>query len=290
MAFRDCGFPITIILATSEGPVAVCINKIDKEIFKENSPVLTEIYRCLDSSHGACSFSQALTAAYNIRCSQQEQESILIAITNAHFNQIESDAVVTCLSYLQLVKTYSIGVGVGISPIMISKVFNRSIWSGNPLKIGNCFMKLSELDTNKVITEGKITNPYPLNKYSIEDIYNMFINNNRKYFTELTIGLDDIKMYDAAADHYMIEGTDLVHLPTEEENEYGPYQGEIPEVDLGRNKKWNYNILICQLYDFTCNSMDVTKETSNAQNQQAGTQNQQAGRSNKQAGRSNKPA
>ncbi|EAY06656.1 hypothetical protein TVAG_322760 [Trichomonas vaginalis G3] len=259
LAFKDCEFPITIILATSDGPAAVCINKKKEEIFVENSPVFTEIYRLLTESHGLCSFSQALIAAFNLRYRQTEQESILIGITNGNFTQHEMDAVGTAISSLQSIRTYPIGVGVGITPTKISKVFTKSIWSSNPLSIANCFQTLLEFDPNECKTKGKISDPALPNKIpKLNELHNILISKQDRTYTELTDKLTDILFFDSAEDSYMNEKPEIQKLPTSKPGSE-IYDQELPNVDLGENKAWPYNILICMLYGFTASNDDSDK-------------------------------
>ncbi|EAX92682.1 hypothetical protein TVAG_439100 [Trichomonas vaginalis G3] len=257
IAFKECNCPITVILATSTGPVAVCINKKKEDIFIDNSPVFTEIYRWLTAaniqSQTVFGFSQALTAAYNIRCRQQEQESVLIAITSAHFYQTEMGAVGTCISTVQSLKTSTIGVGVGICPKNISKVFSKSVWSDNPLKIGECFSKLSHLDTSEGITEGEITSPVLPEKISIEELNGQLSNKDNRFYTDLTNKLEKIQIFDAARGYYINEKTTNIDVPSTKSGQGQEPKSNLPDEDLGKNAKWPYKILICQLYDATVN-------------------------------------
>ncbi|EAY05586.1 hypothetical protein TVAG_300680 [Trichomonas vaginalis G3] len=257
IAFKECNCPITVILATSTGPVAVCINKKKEDIFIDNPPVFTEIYRWLTAaniqSQTVFGFSQALTAAYNIRCRQQEQESVLIAITSAHFYQTEMGAVGTCISTLQSLKTSTIGVGVGICPKNISKVFSKSVWSDNPLKIGECFSKLSHLDTSEGITEGEITSPVLPEKISIKELNAQLSNKDNRFFTDLTNKLEKIQIFDAACGYYINERPANIDVPSTKSGKGQEPKSNLPDEDLGKNAKWPYKILICQLYDATVN-------------------------------------
>lgn len=253
LRMQNLDMPVTIIAATSEGPTALCINAKISEIIGENANggVLQSIYSTINKSVGSVSLAKAFLAAYNIRCRQQEQGSILFAFTNGTLSADDFNAISSISAEFSMMKTDIIGVGVGIAPINIRKIFSKSVWSQNPFNTPQAIYELLASDQDVSVEHNKIAIPSYQYKLDHKALVNL-MNNSDLIYMKIHQKLDQIRMSDMTADFYENENQLMNYSDKTTRGKANATDEHLKFKDLGRNEKWPFKILLVQLYDYTC--------------------------------------
>ena len=126
---------LDIILTTDKEPIILASEKTANEILKEKSP----FWAALCSGLNGCSSSDlasAIKASYNInRARKAEYTSYLFVLTDGLYNFSERDRIIEVVNTCYSKNINVFGIGVGICPFGIEKLFPQVIYSRNPYKL-----------------------------------------------------------------------------------------------------------------------------------------------------------
>ena len=245
----------SLILATKDGPVELCLNKFIEDILGDDSQVILALREYMDKPGIKTSVADALNAVNAIRSTQSEKESICFVFTDAEYSKEENIEVNSIITALNILKTEVIGVGLGLSPIRIDELFSMSIWSSNPNKIANVLGQLlkhqKNSDINNLMT---IANNENVNFEACLEMIQ-----KEPVFTDLIDAMGKFTVSLSSTQIYVNNISSVIYEKKQRKSgeiTYDDNTSLLPddidkneEYDLGQGKKWPLNILICQFWD-----------------------------------------
>ena len=191
-----------LIITGNPNPFIVCSEKNSLDILSEKSQIWPIIFELLNKNDKNIDLASAIKAAYNLHNSRKsEHPDFLFVITDGLFSLSETQRIIKNVLFCMAKGLNIFGIGVGISPIGIEKLFPSIIYSLNPNKliqgIASCFSGAS-LNNSTM-------------KYSLSELKISFINQdiedsqkNPKY-KQLKNELMNIPVELSGYDYYQIE-------------------------------------------------------------------------------------
>lgn len=128
---------VNIILATENEPIILCNNIPSVEALSEKSPVWAALLSyLLQHSLNECNLEAGIQAAYDLhRMKGMNKSSNLFVLTDGLYmderkNKIKEE-VITAIQLGMNV----IGIGIGMYPLGITDIFQKSVFSPNPINV-----------------------------------------------------------------------------------------------------------------------------------------------------------
>ena len=259
------GITYTIILATENDPIVLCLNA--SPVFSNNSPVISSMIKYIkENATRNTSVANAMNAVQTIRSRQTEKESVCFVFTDGKMDSLQRKDTISIITSLDILDTDVIGVGIGIAPKMIEKVFRKCIWSEDPMKTPNAVTMLLNGE-NKFNNINNIKYPeFEKAKDELikrlEDIVSSIIKRKiNPVFAEFVEKMSEFHISLTSLEGYYNKGLRSIEERNVADPKSNTGPGNDPNIkreddnsesfDLGKGQKWPLKILICQFWDRT---------------------------------------
>ena len=122
-----------LIISGNPNPRIICSEKNSLEILGENSKLWPILFDMVNKDIKSTDLASAIRAAYNLNILRKSQHpNFIFVITDGLFSLSEKSRIVENINYCILKEINIIGIGVGISPFGIEKLFPNIVYSMNP--------------------------------------------------------------------------------------------------------------------------------------------------------------
>ena len=133
-----------LIISGNPNPYIVCSEKNSLDILSEKSLIWPILFDLLNKNVKNTDLASAIKAAYNLHNSRKtEHPDFLFVLTDGLFSLSETQRIIKNVVFCMTKGLNVFGIGVGISPFGIEKLFPSIIYSLNPDKliqgIASCF-------------------------------------------------------------------------------------------------------------------------------------------------------
>ena len=126
---------LDIIISRPKQPIILCSEKSANEILSDRSPFWAVLFSCLDGESSS-DLASALKAAYNLnRARRKDYTNYIFVLTDGLYSLSERDRIIEVVNTCSSKNINIFGIGVGIYPIGIDKLFSQVIYSKNPYKL-----------------------------------------------------------------------------------------------------------------------------------------------------------
>ena len=148
-----------LIISGNPNPYVVCSEKNSLDILSEKSQIWPIVFDLLNKNVKNTDLASAIKSAYNLHNSRKtEHPDFLFIITDGLFSLSETQRIVKNVVFCMTKGLNVFGIGVGISPFGIEKLFPSIIYSLNPDKliqgIASCFSGGANNSTMKMNVSG----------------------------------------------------------------------------------------------------------------------------------------
>ena len=191
-----------LIISGNPNPIIVCSEKSTLDILSEKSQIWPIVFDLLNKNIKNTDLASAIKAAYNLHNSRKtEHPDFLFVITDGLFSTSETQRIVKNVNFCMMKGLNVFGIGVGISPFGIEKLFPSIIYSINPDKliqgIASCFSgaTINNSSMKKIVSE-------PKTKF---DANNIIDSQKNPIFKELKNELMNIQVELSGYDYYQME-------------------------------------------------------------------------------------
>jgi hypothetical protein len=145
-----------LIISGNPNPRIICSEKNSLEIFDENSKLWPILFDMVNKDIKSTDLALAIRAVYNPNILRKSQHpNFIFVITDGLFSLSEKRRIVENINYCILKEINIIGIGVGISPFGIEKLFPNIVFSMNPDKliqgISLCLSKITSDNRIKIL-------------------------------------------------------------------------------------------------------------------------------------------
>ena len=188
---------LDVIISREKEPIILASEKSANEILSENSMFWGEFFSCLKGENSS-DLASAIKAAYNLnRARRKEYTNYIFVLTDGLFSISERDRIIEVVNSCYSKNINLFGIGVGIFPIGIEKLFPQVIYSPNPYKLiegislffGN-ISKYKQERMNPLIEEKVNGNIIKSSKEINNDIQNPVFKNLKKELFDIKIPLE----------------------------------------------------------------------------------------------------
>lgn len=133
-----------LIISGNPNPYILCLEKNTLDILSEKSKIWPILFDLLFRNSENTDLASAIRAAYNLHNSRKtDHPDYLFIVTDGFFSSSEIQRIINNVSFCMIKGINIIGIGVGIYPCGIKKLFPNIIYSKNPYKliqgIASCF-------------------------------------------------------------------------------------------------------------------------------------------------------
>ena len=228
---------LDIIITREKEPVILCSEKSSNEVLNEKSPFWPVFFSCLKPVQSS-DLASAIKAAYNLnRARRSDYTNYIFVLTDGLYNISERNRIIGVVNNCFIKNINIFGIGVGICPIGIEKLFPQIVYSMNPYNllegISYCFGDVSKFKDDKMESFVEIMDIEQINS-EIKNVINVIKNPK---FKELKKFLNNIEI-------------SLESFPFHQEDMLPNDNGENPEGDGGMYEKDFYQgqwilILMC---------------------------------------------
>ena len=126
---------LDIIVARAKEPVILCSEKSANEILSEKSSFWGVLFSCLEGE-SSCDLASAIKAAYNLnRARRTDYTNYIFVLTDGMYAPSQREKIIGVANSCYAKNINLFGIGVGICPIGIEKLFSQVIYSQNPYKL-----------------------------------------------------------------------------------------------------------------------------------------------------------
>ena len=144
-----------LIISGNPNPYVICSEKNSLDILSEKSKIWPIIFDLLNKNVKNTDLASAIRAAYNLHnLRKMEHPDYLFVITDGLFSLSETQRIIKNVVFCMTRGLNVFGIGVGISPFGIEKLFPSIIFSLNPDKliqgIASCFSGGANNSTMKI--------------------------------------------------------------------------------------------------------------------------------------------
>ena len=125
-----------LIITGEPNPYIICSEKNTLEILSETSTIWIILFDLLQKNYKNTDLASAIRVAYNLHnLRKSEHPDYLFVITDGLFPISETKRIIENISICEFKGINIFGIGVGISPFGIEKLFPNIIYSLNPYKL-----------------------------------------------------------------------------------------------------------------------------------------------------------
>jgi len=126
---------LDIIISRVKEPIILCSEKSGNEILSEKSSFWPVLFSCLEGEPSS-DLASAIKAAYNLnRARRTDYTSYIFVLTDGLYSASQRDRIIGVANSCYSKNINLFGIGVGIYPIGIEKLFSQVIYSQNPYKL-----------------------------------------------------------------------------------------------------------------------------------------------------------
>ena len=126
---------LDIVVTSDKYPIVLSSEKSANEILNEKSHFWAALLSCLEGESSS-DLASAIKAAYNlIRARRKEYTNYIFVLTDGLYNVSERDRIIEVVNSCFSKNMNLFGIGVGIYPKGIEKLFPQIIYSQNPSKL-----------------------------------------------------------------------------------------------------------------------------------------------------------
>ena len=126
---------LDIVLSRTKEPVILCSEKSANEILNEKSPFWAVFFSCLEGEPSS-DLASAIKAAYNLnRARRKDYTNYIFVLTDGLYSPSQREKIIGVVNSCYYKNINLFGIGVGIYPIGIEKLFSQVIYSQNPYKL-----------------------------------------------------------------------------------------------------------------------------------------------------------
>jgi hypothetical protein len=126
---------LDIVVTSDKYPIVLSSEKSANEILNEKSHFWAALLSCLEGESSS-DLASAIKAAYNlIRARRKEYTNYIFVLTDGLYNVSERDRIIEVVNSCFSKNINLFGIGVGIYPKGIEKLFPQIIYSQNPSKL-----------------------------------------------------------------------------------------------------------------------------------------------------------
>ena len=154
---------LDIIITREKAPIILCSEKSGNEILSEKSPFWAVLFSCLEGETST-DLASGIKAAYNLnRARRADYTNYLFVLTDGLFSPSQRERIIAVVNSCYSKNINLFGIGVGIYPIGIEKLFPQVIYSQNPYRLIEGISlffgdvsKYKDIEMNSFIMEPKI--------------------------------------------------------------------------------------------------------------------------------------
>ena len=126
---------LDVIVTREKEPVILCSEKSSNEILNEKSPFWPVFFSCLKPVQTS-DLASAIKSAYNLNRSRRaDYTNYIFVLTDGLYNISERNRIIGVVNNCFLKNINIFGIGVGICPIGIEKLFPQIVYSMNPYNL-----------------------------------------------------------------------------------------------------------------------------------------------------------
>ena len=126
---------LDIIVSRVKKPIILCSEKSANEILSEKSPFWAVLFSYLEGEPST-DLASAIKAAYNLnRARRTDYTNYLFVLTDGMYSPSQREKIIGVANSCYSKNINLFGIGVGIYPIGIEKLFSQVIYSQNPYKL-----------------------------------------------------------------------------------------------------------------------------------------------------------
>ena len=126
---------LDIIVSQVNEPIILCSEKSANEILSERSPFWAVLFSCLEGQPSS-DLASAIKAAYNLnRARRTDFTNYIFVLTDGLYSPSQRDKIIGVVNSCYSKNINLFGIGVGIYPKGIEKLFPQVIYSQNPYKL-----------------------------------------------------------------------------------------------------------------------------------------------------------
>ena len=185
---------LDIIVSREKEPIILCSEKSANEILSERSPFWAVFFSCL-LGQPSSDLASAIKAAYNLnRARKKDYTNYIFVLTDGMYSSSQRDRIIGVANSCYSKNINLFGIGVGIYPIGIEKLFSQVIYSQNPYKlIEGLSLFFGDVSKYKDITMKSFVLPPNISKIS-SNCKELEGHINNPIFKELKSELSTIKI------------------------------------------------------------------------------------------------
>ena len=145
---------LDLIITTNKEPIIICSEKLGNQILSEKSNFWITLFSLL-VGYKNCDLSSGIKAAFNIiRARRSEHTNYIFVLTDGLYRPSQRERIIGVVNNCYYRNINIFGIGIGIYPIGIEKLFPQVIYSQNPYKliegISLVFGDISKYKDNKM--------------------------------------------------------------------------------------------------------------------------------------------
>ncbi len=126
---------LDIVITRAKEPIILCSEKSVNEVLSENSGFFGVLLSCLQGEESSDLFS-AIKAVYNLNLARKsDYTSYLFVLTDGLYSFSERDIIISAINSCTSKNINVFGIGVGMYPCGIGKLFRQAIYAQNPSKL-----------------------------------------------------------------------------------------------------------------------------------------------------------
>ena len=189
-----------LILTGEEGPIVLCSEYPTFAALNEKSRLWELFYQCLSKPISNADLISALQTAFDLkRMRTNNFPSFLFVLTDGLFEEEKQNQLKEIIAKLVQTNIHVIGIGLGIFPFGINKIFGQAIYDVNPMNLLNSILSLLEGNISESNEMSRIQNEEENIEKIDLTIKKLIENKNYKYIKlreELKNSLLTINCYD----------------------------------------------------------------------------------------------
>ena len=242
-----------LIVTGDPNPIVICSEVGTLNALKSKSPFWQSLLAVLQRPNKNVDLGSAIHAAFDLRrVRTKEYTNILFVLTDGFYSKSEQERIIHSVNNCVQSGINTFGIGIGIYPKGIEKLFNQVVFSPNPANVIKSISSFYGNYISGLINEMQPLAPFYADQSKLRDaIVEMIQNEKTPSFISLVKELNQIvPTLDAFYDMYNEEKD----VGNEEDGFTNPTgkNTEIYVKDLLKGQK----ILIVMLWDYTLNEMN----------------------------------
>ena len=126
---------LDIVIAREKEPIILCSEKSGNEILSQKSPFWAVLFSCLEGQN-SIDLASAIKAGYNLnRARRADYTNYIFVLTDGLYCPSQREKIIGVVNNCYSKNINIFGIGIGIYPIGIEKLFPQVVYSQNPSKL-----------------------------------------------------------------------------------------------------------------------------------------------------------